>query len=269
MTSALVPDDQVDGRLTLLDGSKRSRSAMKESSEESATTNDGTSGRTRFLRRRRDLPANALSIAIPGDDEHVVSYEAAEQMRLLMARSKIERDLQCLAVTSTVTGEGNSYVARSLATVLAHDSGLRVCLLEFNWDEEGAEERANDVDIIGITSSGREDTGKRLTVVTSGEVAPLQRSLFATSDSLNDDIEAFRESFDVVILDLPAVASHTGVLALAEYADRYLLVARQGAAPVAQVRAAIEDLGKDYLAGVVLNQVDFDTPKWLMGITGS
>jgi|GEM_PF-6940740 len=266
MTSALVPDDGLGERLTLLDVSKRS-DCEADGHVEAAT--DLEPRRTRFLRRRRGLPANALAITLPDGTDHLVTYEVAEQMRLLMARAKVERNLQCLAITSTVAGEGSSYVAKSLATVLAHDSGLHVCLVQFNWDEAGAEERANDIKIVGITADGREDTAKRITVVTSGEVAPLQRSLFATSDSLNDDIEAFRESFDVVILDLPAVASHTGVLSLSEYADRCLLVARQGAAPVAKVRAAMDDLGRDYLAGVVLNHADFDTPNWLMGITGS
>lgn len=266
MTSAIVPEEHGGGRLTLLDSAKRSSSEALEIHAESEETLNP--GRTRFLRRRRSLPANALSVTISGE-EHIVTYEVAEQMRLLTARSKLERDVQCLAVTSTIAGEGSSYVARSLATVLAHDSSQRVCLLEFNWDATGTVESANDVSVLGIADHGKDDTGKRLTVVTSGEVAPLQRSLYATSDALHEDIESFRESFDVVILDLPAVATHSGVLALSEYADRYLLVARQGVAPVESVRAAIEDLGESYLAGVVLNQATFDSPGWLTRITGT
>ena len=40
-------------------------------------------------------------------------------------------------VTSAIRGEGVTFVARSLALVLAHDAGKRVCLLDVNWWSPG------------------------------------------------------------------------------------------------------------------------------------
>lgn len=277
MTSTTLPDDELaGGRLATDKGDEPMRTSMSTSTETSLVPVTGNnvvplkgSNWPSIFRRSKGLPANSLSISVDDDAPHVVTYEVAEQMRLLMARAKGKRDPQCLAVTSTVVGEGSSYIARSLAAVIAHDSDLRVCLLEVNWDAEDAEESTADIDVFGVTGDGLQESGKRLTVVRTGSVSPLQRSLFVSSDSFAEDIESFREYYDMIILDLPSIGSHSGVLALSEFADRYVLVARQGVAPVAQVRAAIDDLGEQYLAGVVLNQADFDAPKWLSGLTGT
>jgi len=193
-------------------------------------------------------------------------------MRLLLARSEIGTEDSVLAITSTVAGEGSTFIARSLAAVLAHDSHLAVCLLEFDWDAVGEGETVEAITVRGIVDEGEdaidEDTGKEFTFVSSGHVAPLQRSLFVSSSHLADDIASLREYFDVVILDLPAITSHSGVLALGAFADSSLLVVRQGAAPIAQIRAAMEDLGESTFAGVVMNNVKITSPKWLRRVAG-
>ena len=38
-----------------------------------------------------------------------------------------------VGVISAVSGEGVTFVARSLALVLSHDAARRVCLVDLNW----------------------------------------------------------------------------------------------------------------------------------------
>lgn len=262
MTIAVTTDGERERRGLLFD-STRERSSKPRSPKLLERKASTAQPRTGIFGRRKAPPANTLAVSF-GDDDHLISYEVAEQMRLLMARADLEDNVQTLAITSTIAGEGTTFVARSLAGVLAHDSALSVCLLEFNWEADEVRESVEAVAVLGLDENGeRQETGKELTMICSGRVAPLQRSRFATSNDLAEDIESMRSHFDIIILDLPAVGGHSGVLSLGAFADTYILVARQGAAPTANIRAAIDDLGSDRIAGVVLNQVSLSAPSWL------
>lgn len=268
MTIAVTTDDESEGSDVLFN-STRERDAKPHSPKALARKANSVEPRTGIFGRRKAAPANTLAVSF-GDEDHLITYEVAEQMRLLMARADLEDNVQTLAITSTIAGEGTTFVARSLAGVLAHDSTLSVCLLEFNWEADQVEESVESVAVLGLDENGeRQETGKELTMICSGRIAPLQRSRFATSSDLADDIEAMRGHFDIIILDLPAVGGHSGVLSLGALADSYILVARQGAAPMTNIRGAIDDLGSDRIAGVVLNQVSLSAPSWLTRYAGS
>jgi len=78
-----------------------------------------------------------------------------------------------------------------------------------------------------------------------------------------------RNYFDIIILDIPSVNGHSEVLPLCKYGDAYMLVVAQGVTPADQIRAALDDLGTERLAGVVLNRTANDAPTWLSRFTGS
>lgn len=269
MTIAVTTDGESEGGGLLLD-STRERRIKPRPPKLLARKAKTAPPRTGIFGRRKAAPANSLTVSFGDDDDHVISYTVAEQMRLLMARADLEDNIQTLAITSTIAGEGTTFVARSLAGVIAHDSALSVCLLEFNWEDDEVNESVEAVAVLGLDESGEhQETGKELTRICSGRVAPLQRSRFATSNDLAEDIESMRSHFDIIIMDLPAIGGHSGVLSLGAFADSYILVARQGAAPTTNIRAAIDDLGRERIAGVVLNQVSLSAPSWLTRYAGS
>jgi len=271
MSFTLIPDDERKGErddIIVLNHANPEAEPVATNSLPVKRGGAPTRRLSRALRREQNF-VNALKLDMGEDGQHVVTYEVAEQMRLLIARSEVDEKIQNVAVTSTVPGEGASYVARSLASVMAHDTDKLVCLVEFDWDKSGAVERVNEIPVDGIGRNREYKTGRRFTMVRSGYVAPLQRSPFVSSESLHEDLDALREYFDVVILDLPAIATHTGVLGLSEFADRYVLVAQQGAASMAQVRSAISDLGEDRFSGVVLNKSKLNAPKWVNRLFGA
>lgn len=272
MSFTLIPDDERkderDDDIIVLEHAQQEPAAATTNSLPVKRGGAPTRRLSRALRREQNF-VNALKLDMGEEGEHVVTYEVAEQMRLLVSRAEVDVEVQNVAVTSTVPGEGASYIARSLAAVMAHDTDKLVCLVEFDWDKSGAVERVSEVPVDGIGRNREYKTGRRFTMVRSGYVAPLQRSPFVSSESLHEDLQALREYFDVVILDLPAIATHTGVLGLSEFADRYVLVAQQGAASMAQVRASISDLGEDRFSGVVLNKAKLNSPKWVNRLFGA
>jgi len=268
--SAIASNPDRDGSRFLFD----SRSAETEPEEPEVHTGDALVRHPKSVSRmfswKRSVAPNTLKLAFPSGDDFLVSHEVAEQMRLLMQRAGIAKGVRTLGVTSTVSGEGATFIARSLAGVLAYDAALTVCLLEFNWESDEVSESVQEVPVQGVNEIGNGfNTGKELTVISTGRVAPLQRSMFATSKDLAESIESMRDFFDIIIMDLPAVSNHAGVLSLGEYADSYVLVAQQGVAPAAGIRRAIDDMGSARLAGVVLNKAELAAPKWLTRLAGN
>ncbi len=62
-----------------------------------------------------------------------------------------------------------------------------------------------------------------------------------------------RQSYDVVILDLPPILTNSDAILLTDLADGVICVVRAGVTPVALVNRAVEQLEEGKLRGVVLN----------------
>lgn len=82
-----------------------------------------------------------------------------------------------------------------------------------------------------------------------------QPSQFFISESMERLVGFMKGCYDVVILDTPPAGVFQDALMLGRYASERVLVAREGVAPVVQVKKVIEDFAKASLAfqGVVLN----------------
>jgi Mrp family chromosome partitioning ATPase len=72
-----------------------------------------------------------------------------------------------------------------------------------------------------------------------------------------------REQFDLIIMDMPSVLTNTDIQVLAKLTDRILLVVRSGVTPSKLVRQAVNEIGRERLAGAVLNAFQPDLPIWL------
>ena len=71
-----------------------------------------------------------------------------------------------------------------------------------------------------------------------------------------------RMAFDVVIVDMPAVATDNA-LPLTRHMDGLLVVARAGVTPRDVVAQALDALGRDKVIGVTLNRIKSAGPSWL------
>jgi Mrp family chromosome partitioning ATPase len=72
------------------------------------------------------------------------------------------------------------------------------------------------------------------------------------------------EQFDHVLFDLPTVIETSDTLALAALAQACALVVRQGVTPVTEVQRALNDIKHVPVLGVILNQAQIATPRWIL-----
>ena len=225
--------------------------------------------RKRRRRRRRRVvePTDALNLTATGGFEHTVPFTVAEQMRLLVARTDLCSAPACVAITSTVHGEGASDMARSLAAVVAHDTDKSVALVEFDREDEDRLTIGGPpgYDETSPIAESRTSSLPGLSVISMADVPATDRSAFANSDRLLRSIGHIRKANELVILDLPPVSTDASVLALTSFADAVLFVVRSRATPTTKVQRALDDLGRQRISGIVLTGYASSVPKRLLG----
>ncbi len=177
-----------------------------------------------------------------------------------------------LGVTSAVLGEGKTTVALHLAMTIARDTFKRVCLIDMSLGKGDLAAR------LGVPPRGEgvvpvlEDSNNivptlqlagcdNLVIIPAGK-APTNAARLARSPRVAQLIISARMAFDVVIVDMPAVASDNA-LPLTRHVDGLLVVARAGATPRDVVAQALDALGRDKVIGVALNRVKTAGPAWL------
>lgn len=178
----------------------------------------------------------------------------------------VNHAVQVLVVTSSVAGEGKSFVAINLGQVLAA-AGREVVVVEADLRRPTLGEYVSLRSMHGLSEAivGRVPLDEvvvpshihpRLHVIGSGELPPNPAELLggAASAAL---LEELRARFDVVILNTPPVLPVTDGAVLAALADGVMLVVRAGHTHRPQVARAISTLqgvGASLL-GTVLNMV--------------
>ena len=112
-------------------------------------------------------------------------------------------------------------------------------------------------------------TNPRLSIIQAGEVPVARRPALAQGRPLASLLDQLDERFDHVLLDLPPVLASSDAMNLAQLADAYVLVVRQGSTSESQVEAAIEELQGGETLGVILNRFDSDIPRRLRRLVGT
>ncbi len=196
-------------------------------------------------------------------------YVVAEQMRILMRRSELlESHPAVVAITSAVSGEGVTYITNALAVTAVHDTERRVCVVSLDWSKGDSGEGSSIVDVASgeayLDEALIPTDHDRLFLLPAGEIPLMERAGFARSAELRQVIDDVSDNFDIVILDIPAVGETSDSLALTGLAGQTFVVVRQGGAPIEQIRVALDDLGRDRLGGIVLNDAAIKAPSWLV-----
>ncbi len=96
-----------------------------------------------------------------------------------------------------------------------------------------------------------------------------RRPAIATGDAIGNVLDKLASRFDHVLLDLPPVLASADAINLAQLADAFVLVVRQGATASAQVEAALEELSGMEPLGVVLNRFDSKIPRRIRRLVGT
>jgi Mrp family chromosome partitioning ATPase len=196
-----------------------------------------------------------------------------------------------LGITSAVQGEGKTTTAMHLALTMAQNSFKRICLMDFSLapqfeddlayrlglystnqelNPDGTPKQAaaprGIVDVLEETSQAvstfQMTDPDNLTIVPGGR--PARRpARSARSPRVPQLLSSARHVFDVIIVDMPAIATEYA-LPMARYMDGVILVVHSGATPRNMIQQAIEMIGRQRVIGVALNRQKSAVPAWLM-----
>jgi protein-tyrosine kinase len=195
---------------------------------------------------------------------HAVS-ERFRTLRSRLYQIASTRTLRRLLVTSSVAGEGKTFVASNIALSIIQQPELRVLLLDADMRASrlhntlGAPNRPGlsdylrgDASEIEIIQKGME---KELFLIPGGSRVSNPSELLL-SEKLKQLLDRFTPMFDWIVIDSPPVMPVHDASILADLADGVLLVVQAGStnAEIAEKTAA--EFQSKNLLGIVLNQVE-------------
>lgn len=184
-----------------------------------------------------------------------------------------KKDLKTILVTSTVIGEGKSWISSNLAITFAQ-TGKKVLLIDADMrkgrladlfqlpskpglsnllsgiDEKGHSEEINISKII------KETEVDNLFLITTGNIPPNPAELLETEQT-EKLLEQFKQIFDVIILDGTPCQLVADSVILSRIVDTTILVSSYKATKkedLQKVKRSIENVGGK-IAGVILNKV--------------
>jgi Mrp family chromosome partitioning ATPase len=179
----------------------------------------------------------------------------------------------CLSVVASLREEGVTYTTMALGLTAASDLHSMVCVVELNWWWPGLARMLSLAPgpgaagaLLGTSSLEQAlvPTGlPNLTLLPAGDVPEAQRPALARCLDVRDLIAHLKSSFDLVLLDVPAVQATSDAIPLASLSSSSLLVVRQGVTSVESAREALTDLGHLTVHGVILSRAHLATPRRL------
>lgn len=199
----------------------------------------------------------------------------AEQFRSLRTNIQFlltHRDQKTILVTSSMSGEGKSFVAMNLASTFAL-LGKKVVLMELDLRKPKISQHLSldrsagfstyaiglsDLEHIVVPSGVQEN----LYVITSGPIPPNPAELIMEQRS-RELFELLKEHFDYIIIDSAPIGLVTDAQLLKEHADATLYLVRQGVTFKDQIRMADEFYrgNKFPKMSLVVNDIDMKKGK--------
>jgi Mrp family chromosome partitioning ATPase len=182
--------------------------------------------------------------------------------------------IRSLGFTSAISGEGKTFLAKLTAEVMAEGNDVPVTLLECNWENPTLSAAYNLTSGPGLSDwllgrcplgAVRQEVARNLTVIPAGDDS------FSATKLLRQLQQKGMHSLlvnpdEVLILDLPAVATTAYGPLATHIADALILVVRMGVTPEPFVTEACKYLKDLPVQGIVLNQVASRIPRWLRRI---
>ncbi len=169
-------------------------------------------------------------------------------------------------VTSVTEDGGASYVSRNLAAAIALDKTKTSVIVDCNFYDPSAEELLGAEANLGLTDYlSVRDMGVEFIVYASGvprvRVIPTGSNIEAATERVSSSkMHMFVQELKTryadryVIMDGPPVGEYSAdVRLIGGLCDFVVLVVPYGKATEAQVKNAIETIGKDRVAGIVFN----------------
>ena len=148
----------------------------------------------------------------------------------------LESKCRVIITTSTVPGEGKTFIAINTADIYAM-SGKKVLLVDFDLRKPRLEkclDLDNEFGLSTILTNRKtwqdclhKDVVENMDVITSGPLTPIAAELL-TGKNIDTFINEVRNEYDIVILDTPPLGIIHDAITLSKYADNFFYVMRSG-----------------------------------------
>ncbi|MGX7694815.1 polysaccharide biosynthesis tyrosine autokinase [Gordonia polyisoprenivorans] len=200
--------------------------------------------------------------------------ESLRKLRTNLEFSSIDSPISSMVVTSSVAGEGKTFTAISLASVLS-ENGSRVLLVDADLRRPAVAARLGLNNSIGLTQYLQGDgalselvqrpSGLLFDALCSGP-SPHNPSEILASKRAEYALREASAAYDFLIIDTPPVLLVADPIVLGNRVDGVLVVARSGATKSDDLRSTIRDFGLNgcRVVGAVLNGVSSRTGNYYM-----
>jgi protein-tyrosine kinase len=219
--------------------------------------------RTRCVHPEWHLDPNVNVFFNAGLSEH-----CAEQFRTLRSRLyqiRANQSLRTILVTSSVPGEGKTFVTSNLAQaiirqpdrrVLIIDGDLRCARLHVPFGAPNApglaEYLRGQSDEFAVTQTGPEEN----LCFIAGGVEVADPSELLSNGRLKSLLDRMAPVFDWILIDSPPCLPVADANILADFCDGVLMVVKAGVTSTETAQRACQELQKRNVVGVVLNSAD-------------
>jgi Mrp family chromosome partitioning ATPase/uncharacterized protein involved in exopolysaccharide biosynthesis len=188
---------------------------------------------------------------------------------------------QSILVTSPLPGDGKSVVTLTLAAA-AMVMGKKVVIVDLDLRRASILQKIHrelhspelldvlkgHVDLKAISAQNAEQAHppaqfgeadvdlSRLTLLSATRPVSEPAALL-TSGRIHRLIDDLKLRYDIILINAPATLAVRDARTMCEFTDETVIVARWGVTTIDQMRATLELLGRDSVAGVMFNQVDY------------
>ena len=202
-----------------------------------------------------------------------VISESIKILRTSLQFSNVDGTLKTLMVTSSVPGEGKSFTVSNLAVAFAA-LGKKVLVVDCDMrrgtqhkqfrvsNSLGLSDLLIDTDVYYPKYIKNTDV-ENVDIITAGSVPPNPSELLS-SKSFEMFKEKMKESYDLVIFDVPPVTVVPDATIIATKVDKTVIIARIKVTPMtdlAKTKNMLESVGAN-IAGVVVNGVKTSAKKY-------
>ncbi|MEJ7768277.1 MAG: polysaccharide biosynthesis tyrosine autokinase [Chitinophagaceae bacterium] len=204
---------------------------------------------------------SSKNVIVIGDNKRTFIAEQFRKLRVTLGYLGIDTKHKRIMVTSSISGEGKSFIATNLAMSLAM-TGKKVALLDFDLNNPSLNNKLNIGEHKGITDylldeSDIEsiilqtDLHKNLSLIPTGKL-PSNPSELIMGDRVHSLLNLLDKRFDFLVIDTAPVTPVSDAYILSPYCDATLFVVRHGYTPKALVQQIDENNKINHLKNVAL-----------------
>lgn len=211
-------------------------------------------GGLRFL--RRSSPAGGPALHFAADHPHSTLNKDLRSIKVAVDCATNGDKCRFVGVVAAREGEGATTIAANLASIYAA-SGLRTLIADACPDNPTLTrelvERPQDA---GGKRVHERALAARPNVMRAGHLPRLERFGGQEGGRHGGDLDALAQEYEIVIFDLPALASSPDARAIARFLDAVILVAQVDSTSLDTVYAAVDALrnARAGVIGLVLNK---------------